>query len=314
MSRLSASKSSLIRREPVEIRAPIVGNVVVVCIGAALLAASLTLPWLDGAILDATEVPRGWSAPVVALPVLAAAAAVVFGALVEGWVLRRRVLAIALCVGGVCAGVAGASILVVELTTGLVPRSLLPATARRLTLSLSADAGLWMAFAGSLVIVAGAGIRGRPLRAVSLVGTALLVVATVSFGWLRYTPWFEASVTGRELTLQGWATPWVGPLSLLTVLLLVAALAVTLTTAVRFGALLAGAAGWLGTVAAAVAVLAATSLAKVPVDPLLGDASPRFTAAAGAWGAFVAGLAAAAAAAIMLSALRPPEDEGWSRS
>jgi hypothetical protein len=92
-----------------------------------------------------------------------------------------------LCVGSACVAVAGASILVVELTTGTVPRSQLPATARRLTLSLSADAGLWMAFAGSLVIVAGAGMHARPLRAVSVVGTALLVVATVPFGWLRYT-------------------------------------------------------------------------------------------------------------------------------
>jgi hypothetical protein len=232
---------------------------------------------------------------------------------------------VAALAGATAAAVTGLLILLVEVAGALVPASILPTTVRRISVDPGAGPGLWAAFALSVaaaLAASGYGARvGDAVRRVRcserprLTTGALLGLATILFWWLRYQPWIDASGAGQQLGLDGAATPWVGPLSLVALCLMIGALAAVVLAGGQAGPLLAGGAAWLATFVAAVAIMAGEALGQVAnlhVRALRG-VDPSFSVTPAVWVAFAAGmLIAAAAAALLASAQMTPEDR-WAR-
>jgi hypothetical protein len=288
------------------------------CVGALLLAATAVLPWVSAGVSGDPRTWTGTSLPVVGLGVVGLAVAIVVGAFVDRatWAGARSSAALA----AACVGVAACALFIVliELASSLVPDALLPEAVRRLGLTVEPGPGPWLALTVlatlATTLVAGrrrrAGVRrglssalaGRGIAAIAFLG---LAAATAALAWLRYVPWTNASVAHRTLDVQGWATPWVGPVSLFAVWLMVAALVIVMLVDATVGALVAAGAAWLAAFNAALVIVFADALGSVHVDRVLPrsirGAGPELSAASSAWGVYAAGLAAAAASALLIA-------------
>jgi hypothetical protein len=294
----------------------------VVCLAACGLGASTAAPWLDVGLGLRGHTYAGTQLPILAVATICAAALMLVAALAGGRAMHLATLA-----GASAAVVTGLMIFLVEVAGALIPASLLPTTVRRVSVEPGAGPGLWAAFALSVAgALAASGYGARLGDAVSrlrrcerprLTTAALTVLglATVLFWWLRYQPWIDASGAGQQLGIEGSSTPWVGPLSLVALWLMIGALAGVLLAGGETGALLAGGAAWLATFVAAVAIIAVEALGHVAhlhVRALRG-VHPSFSVTPAVWAAFAAGMLIAAAAAALL-AFAPTTAEGrWAR-
>jgi hypothetical protein len=282
---------------------------VVAVVACCAVIGSELLPWMIAGVGSGAVHYRGLQLTPLAVCESIAAAATIALAL-AAVVLHRPPLTRAAMVGAIVALILCVSvILALEIVAAAIPDSLLPATIRRNGLDLSAGIGLWAASAAAAVAalaLSGWSVRsieprawvspGNRNRALALLA---LLSLTVLFGWLRYQAWFGASAGGAHLDLAGWASPWVGPLSLLAVWLLIGASAMALLTRTEPAGLLAAGAGWLVTFVAAVSIIAARSIGDLSdlADGVVGQGASDFQVTLVAWSAFLVGLSAAAVGA-----------------
>jgi hypothetical protein len=132
----------------------------------------------------------------------------------------------------------------------------------------------------------------------------VLTTLTVLIGGLRYTSWIDAVELDHHIGVPGWTTPWLGPLSLLAVCMLFAAVIIAFLSRDRLAGLLAAAAGWLTSFLAALAVIITNTIGKLGVEiPLPQDIeryAPEFRTTPYVWITFFAGLAAAGVGAVLV--------------
>jgi hypothetical protein len=303
-------------------------RVVAICGASIVTAASILLPWVRAGLSGTPVVYRGTSLLGLTVPFVACAVITSVAALVARFGRHPEALSIAALSAGITTAAAAVLIVALETAATLIPSGLLPTTLRRLTIGVSAEVGLWVAFGGALVATAAAsrvrlpaalrdlhppGLPGRPRkfeaptlgpRGLGLLGVLVVVVATV---WLRYESWINASAAQEQLGLAGWAIPWVGPLSLLATLILIAGAAIVLLGRPRGGALMVAGAGWLVSFLAALVIVTSETFGALRINDLapkqFRQYGPTFQPGWAAWAAFLVGLvAAAAAAAIIMSA------------
>jgi hypothetical protein len=297
-------------------------RVVLISSGILIACWSVTRPWLraglgsdrrtySGSDLETMTIPLGVLCGGAAIGLAISALARVEDA--------RRLTAVA---GLVIAAMTGLTILAVEMAAAAIPTRLLPATARRFTVELSAGPGLWLAFTGGATIALAAGVRWR--TGVSELITALassrrdrqvaiafgvIAVAAVGFARLRYSVWLEAGAVGRDANLEAWALPYLGPWSLGAVWLLVAAAGLVLVARHQLAAAVAGCGGWLITLLSAGPLLAGDWLGRLRFDQITperinGLLDPSFNSTPSVWLAYASGLSAAAGGAILLTVPR----------
>ncbi len=280
------------------------------------VAVSEFLPWIVAGVGTGAIRYSGYEVRPLAVAVLMAATAVC--ALCAAALLLKRadLLQAATVAAAVLLAFTVGVIVALEIAALAIPADALPATLRRNGLELSAGIGLWTASAaacGAVVALSGYRPRSLQFRALGLrvnrnwlLALMVLLTLTVLFGWLRYQVWFSASAAGEHLDLAGWASPWIGPLSLLAVWLLVLALGLALSARTTAAGLTAAIGGWLVTVVAAISIIAAKSIGGL--SALAGQAvpgSPGFHVTLVAWTSFAVGLGAAAIGGWLVS-LRAP--------
>ena len=291
-------------------------TILVALLACAAVLASALLPWVVAGVGTEATTYSGFEVLPLAFAELLAVAATSVLATAALLLRRPRLTEGALVAAAVAVAVAVSAIVVLEGAATTIPDSALPATLRRNGLDLGAGSGLWLA-AGAGLVAIGALAEWRPRQvnlrilakdanrqwALSL--TALLAL-TVLFGWLRYRVWFDAEAAGEHLGLAAWASPWIGPLSLLAVWMMIVALALGLVARTQSAGWTAAVAGWLVTFLASVAIVAAGAIGGLAdlAGGTLGAGDPDLRATAVAWLAFLVGLGAAAVGGWLVS-LRP---------
>lgn len=306
------------------------GIAAAIAVAAAVVTmVSTTLPWMTAGLGSDPTTYSGLRFLPAAIPVLIAALAT--ATLAVGSVRGRPELApLAIIASGFAAVLIAVIIAVTETATLLIPTSLLPATIRRSTLVLGAGAGIWLAlFASSVAAVAMLGwnagsiirrtrlSREGPQKLLALIGLLLL---TMLIAWLRYRGWIDTSAGDRHLSLPGWAAPWIGPLSLIAVWMLVGALLLATFSSAQIAGLVAACAGWLVSFLAALTVLAVGSIGRLRSDDLLPRTVERYTPCFDAtlfvWATFLAGLAVAGIGAFLVYWSDQPgsEEALWRQS
>lgn len=297
-----------------------VGPVISTIMAAALVAFSLRLTWLHTGLGDNIRRYPGSRLFVISLAVLLGSASIAVAALVDGLVRRRDRLPAAATFSCVMAAGTGLLLLLVEAASGLIPRSFLPATVRRLTVDLGAGPGLWLAFGGSVCAALAAAappwsrlglatsITGGRSSSIRIAAVLALLGSTVVYGWARYEPWVNGSAGGNTFALEGWSTPWLGPVSLIALWGLVVSVAVLVVVRVDVAALIAAGAAWLASFLGALAILSSGAIGRIRIADRLPvevrHLSPAVGSARGAWFAFASGLVAASAAALILAGPR----------
>lgn len=282
-----------------------------------VVAVSTTLPWIHAGLGTRVRSYSGLDVLPLAVPVIAMALLITGVALVEG--VWRRTAGMPVTIGASCVATVGAAVLiaVLELAGVLIPSGILPDTIRRVTVDLGADAGLWIGFLGSLVAaVAAAAAQGslaknaqlrrlaaRSTPRVALLAPVVLLLAILVLAWLRYEPWIEGGAAGQSVELEGFAVPWVGPLSLVALWLMVGGLTAMVLTRGQIGAVLAGYAGWLVTFLAGLSILTSEALARAGLEIAhLHSPQVSFGETRATWAAYAAGILAAGAGALSLKA------------
>lgn len=285
-----------------------------VAVGAAIAVCvtSLFLPWVRTGFAEDVELHRGIELPVaVAIVSVAVVPAIVAVLFARPW---SRDLAIGATLA--CAVSAGALLVVVEGLAASLPEGHLPEVVQRVSLSMRAGIGLWLAITSSLIacLLLRAGGVGAPLRSLVRAGAsahparlggavALLVVVGV-VGWLRYRTWIALEPLGEDIRVQGWALPWLGPLSMVALLGLVAALVACAVGAARIAGAVAAASGWMLTLAAATTIIGtdlvgrAVRVGAIPQEVRDGASTPSL--APEPWFVYGLGLLAAAIGALWI--------------
>lgn len=283
----------------------------------ATLAASVSigcvfLPWITAGVGADASTHIGLQVPAAAAAIGAAALAVVLLAL-GSMCLSPSLSPFAALAALLGAIFAATSIALIEATSMLLPTAVLPETVKRSATALGAGFGLWLAFAGLAVatiamyapLATGLArrVRVRPGDWRRMSALIALTVVTVAIGWLRYRSWIDASFFDRRLDLPAAVAPWVGPLSLLSVWMLVAAIGLAGFHRADLAGLLAAAGGWLTSLLAALVILAVGTIGRLGVESL---AIPGLEGPAGfgvtsfVWATFLAGLLAAAIGACLV--------------
>jgi hypothetical protein len=284
----------------------------VAAVAASVSLGSAFLPWITAGVGVDAATHSGLEVPAAAVPVIATALLVVL--LCLGCVCISPSLspfaALAALLGAIFAAT---SIALLEAASMLLPTEVLPETVRRSAVALGAGFGLWLALAGLAVaavalhapLATGLARRFRAAprdrrRAAALFG---LAIVTVAIGWLRYRSWIDASFLGRRLDLPAAVAPWIGPLSLLSVWMLVGAVGLAGFHRADLAGLLAAAAGWLTSLLAALVLLAVGTIGRLGVESLALpglQGSTGFGVTGFVWAAFLAGLLAAAIGACLV--------------
>jgi len=283
----------------------------------AVIAASELLPWVVSGFGTAGTSYSGldvWPLAVAELLAVGVTAGLAGAAL---WLRRPQLTEAAVVAACVAVAFTASVTIALETAAMAIPDSALPATLRRNGLDLGAGLGLWIAAAAGLVAIlalADWSVRSLEVRSWAnranrqwILALAALLSLTVLFGWLRYQTWFDASAAGEHLGLAGWASPWIGPLSLIAVWMLIAALGLGLFARTQPAGLVAAAAGWLVTLVAGVAIIAAGSIAGIAdlAGSALGAGDPDLQATIAAWCSFAIGLAAAAIGGWLVTLRQP---------
>ncbi len=277
----------------------------------ALLAGSLTAVWLSVRTGGSTSRFAGLDVPVLRYVLIALVTIALLGVLIEGMILERWPLSVPAISGSVVLVLAALMLVLEEVAASLIPTSFLPTSVRRLTVDVYGGLGIWIAVFASLALVVTSRIDGGAIAVVRnaweeaqrlpLRWLAAFTLAGISVGvaaWSRYQPWATGSAGVERVEVSGWSLPVVGPASLMAVLAMGAAAAVLTFRRNLVAALVLAASGWALSFVAAVAVLAASTLARVEVGQYLPSAveqyGPSVQVRWGAWLMFVTGCAAAA--------------------
>lgn len=277
----------------------------------ALLAGSLTAVWLSVRTGESTARFAGLEVPVLRYVLVALVTFALLGVLIEGVLLDRWPLSVPAISGSVVLVLAALILVLEEVAASLIPTFFLPTSARRLTVDVYGGLGIWIAAFASLALVVTSRIEGGAFGVVRNAWTdaqrlplrwlAAFILAGVSVGvaaWSRYQPWATGSTGTEQVEVPGWSLPFVGPASLVAVLGMGAAAAVLTVHRNLVAALVLAASGWALSFVAAVALLAASTLARVEVGQYLPSAveqyGPSVQVRWGAWLMFVTGCAAAA--------------------
>lgn len=154
-------------------------------------------------------------------------------AAIEFFVLKRRAVVAAIGFGLVLL-VTAAWIITVEGVSRLIPRSILPASVRRFTIGLGVDVGPWLVTA--LCVVAALACLGlldsvvdrflrhdgeaAALYAGRVASFVLAVGGAVLLGFGRARPLAVVDWSGNHVDVETWALPYLGPGSLLVVLVI----------------------------------------------------------------------------------------------
>lgn len=245
----------------------------------------------------------------------------VLGSALLAWIYRRSGLleAAALLAATIIAACL-ALMFALEAFSTLLPAGVLPSTARRVTFAARAAYGLWILLVAGVALFVAlvpewsaratthlASLTGRsPVDiAATLGGCAAAAMAVHA----RYVPWIHGAAGAREVEIQAWATPWLGPLSLIGVWLIVGAAAAGIVQRRVLAAMLGGTGGWLLIFSSGLAILAAKGFGEIRFDSLAPSAvraySPHFTVATGAWFTYAVGWVASLSGASFL--FSPPE-------
>jgi hypothetical protein len=275
------------------------------------------LAWLHAGVAGDTQTYTGLEiAPLAISVALLACLSGVAGtvSLVTG---RTTGLPLAIGALAILAVTTSLFVLIAESVATAVPHWLLPVSARRATAQLSAGPGPWVVAGIALTALLAATpwtlappdtrTRLPRLPGVSLeaVAALALVGAIALLGWLRYENWLAASAGPEEIRLDGWTLPWIGPMSLLAVWGLVAALALCLANRTLPAALIAATAGWLVSFASSIALVVTNSLATVELDRFTtiqqSMYSPDFEALGAPWAFFALGLVTAGIGAALVA-------------
>ncbi len=286
------------------------GAILVACAG---MAATMLLPWLHVGLGSHMRTYDGGGVPELSVPFLVAACAIAAAALLEH---RRADGTLPITLGVSVAAAVGCALAIVllESVDTLTPRSVLPATARRLTLELGVGTGLWCAFAAAALTAAAAAapdLRAHVRRLTSRAPARpeLVLGTLVTFGllagavaYLRYQPWVSVSAAGQDAELAGWTLPIVGPGSLVGLWLVIAGGVVALVTGrVQVAGALAAFGGWACAFTSALAIVTTRWLGRLRLDDLFDDrlreVDPHCVVGRASWLTFAAGLLAAGAAA-----------------
>jgi hypothetical protein len=219
-------------------------------------------------------------------------------------------------------GVSGLLLIGLEVAGVLLPSFVLPTTVRRLTVQAGAGPGLWLAAGSAAVLFASAVVPDIDLRVRSLISfldrrsaAGLFLAATGLFvlGRARYLPWVTASAGGRSGEIEGWAVPFLGPLTLLSVWALGAALLCWFVRPAVTPLLVAAAAGWFSSFLSAIAIISGDTIARIRVDDFLPASvrhlSPAAHVAPGPRLAFVASVTTVAAVAYLLHRVDDGRDQ-----
>ena len=287
------------------------GLAVCIALAAAIATmASIALPWISAGVGGDSIDYSGLQLPPAGIPVLIAALATAVLAVAS--IRSSSALApLAVVVSGIGAAIAAAVILLAEVATFVMPFSLLPSAIGNSTLAVGAGYGIWLALIGSATaaiamhgrLSSSIGRRARFSReewrrAPAFLG---LVTLTALIAWLRYQTWIDASLVERHLPLPAWAAPWIGPFSLISVLMLVCAMGLVAFSSTRLAGLVAAVAGWLISLLAALAVLAVGSFGRLGIEgSSAGGSALGFHTTAFVWIAFLAGLTAASVGAFLV--------------
>lgn len=287
---------------------------------AAILAASVVLPWFRAGIGD-VDAYRPTAVVPLLVGVLATAAAIALAAVLGCRRARGPQPPLAMAISALALVCCTALIGLLETTPVQPPRLGIPVTVERLTFDLHAGAGLWVAAAAATVaLVTSAGLRPPSLTSemagglaalwrVELLGAVLMVGIALALALLRYQPWLDGAVAGQSLDVEGWALPWLGPLSLMLVWALAVAAALVCFGRPRAGALLSAGSGWCVACLSGIALLIGSRLGELSAGRIdleaLGvpesvDVSAGLDVTNTAWIAFVLGWVAAGAAALVL--------------
>lgn len=278
---------------------------------AALLMGSLSAVWLSVRTGETTSRFGALELPVLRHVLVALVIAAVAGVLVEGVLIGRWPLAVPAVSGSIVLVLAAVMLMLEEVAASLIPTSFLPASVRRLTVDVYGGLGIWLAVFACVGLVAGSRTDGGavglartawsaaqrlPLRWLAAFSIAL--AAGVVAGWVRYQPWASGTAGPEHVEVPGWSLPVIGPASLIVVVVLgISAVILTVHRSV-LPALLLASAGWALSFLAAVAIVAASTLARVEIERYLPDAveayGPSVQVRWGAWLMFIAGVTAAA--------------------
>lgn len=276
-----------------------------------LLAASLFGVWLSVRTGDETSRFAGLEVPVLRVVLLAAVGMVLLGVLIEGVLLQRWPLSVSAVGGAFVLVIAVVMLLLEEIAAGLIPTSLLPTSVRRLTVDVYGGTGIWLGALASVALVMGSRADGGgvgiartflgtvvllPGRLLAMLGAAGAAVGIAA--WSRYQPWVSGSAATQHVEVPGWSLPFVGPASLVSILALGGAALVLVVRRNLPAALVLAAAGWACSFLAAIALVTASTLARVEVDRFLPEAvanqGPSVGPRWGAWVMFAMGCAVAA--------------------
>ncbi len=270
---------------------------------------SLQLPWLGAGFGGDSVAYSGLQLLPAGIPVAIAALITTFAAVVgvRGAPGPARLGIAASCVS---AAIAAATIMLSEMTALAPPVSVLPRAIDGAAQPVGAGYGVWLALLGS--VTAAIALHGQSSGAIvrrlrfsrhewrRVPGVLALVTLTALIGWLRYQAWIDASLLGGHLPLPALAAPWIGPLSLTSVLMLVGAMGLAAFSNAQLAGLVAASAGWLTSFVAALVVLSGGSFGLGVEGSSFSEGPLGVHATAFVWVAFLAGLTAAGVGAFLV--------------
>lgn len=279
----------------------------------ALLAASLSGVWLSVRTGDDTSRFAGFEVPVLRVVLIVIVGLILLGALIEGVILQRWPLSVSAVGGAFVLVVALLMLLLEEIAASMIPTIFVPTSVRRLSVDVYGGAGIWLGALTAVVLIIGSRIDGGgvgiarsllatvallPGRLLAMLGATGAAVGVAA--WSRYQPWASGSAMTRHVEVPGWSLPFVGPASLVSIMVLGGAALVLVVRRNLPAALLLAAAGWACSFLAAIALLAASTLARVETDRFLPDVvagqAPSVGPQWGAWVMFAMGCVVAACA------------------
>lgn len=228
--------------------------------------------WATGRVGESGRAVNGWDVPVLGWLVVTVAVALTVLSILR--LVRGGGFDRVLFIGfGLVVVVALLSATVIEFIGPLLPVDLLPDSVRRAAFEVGSGEGLWAAvIIGCIGTVSTSGrLREALVPSVSFVsrGTfdpvaltllGLLMACIVVFAVSRYMTWVTVSLRGEEHGVPGWALPFIGPLSLVGLLVSVAGLFLTLLRRAIWGVTLTATAALVVTLMASIFMLVSQEL------------------------------------------------------
>lgn len=277
-ARQQGARSRAATVSPVMGRSDNLANFIVVALSGILIGALTMRPAGQVRVLSETKTVHLGELFGFRATILTVCLVLIVVAAIELFVRKRRAVVAAIGFGVVLL-VTAAWIITVEGVSLLIPRAILPATVRRFTIGLGVDIGPWLVTALCVVaILACLGLLNRvvdrflrhdgeavALYAGRVAAFVLAVGGAVLIGFGRSRPLAAVDWSGNHVDVETWALPYIGPGSLLVVMVIGVTAVVAMTGIVTSLLSVVGAsAAWLSATVAG--LLVATSGLMVETD------------------------------------------------